>query len=137
MAKTFTAPFAQTTKTATAVCTAAGTNADDSPTNTVLLVTAGSEGCIITKVSAVPRGTVTATCLNLFISKDAGTTKRLKYSETMAAQTIATTAGVSRTVFADISEASPLRLEAADRIYVSIGVALTNGVVFSAEQVDF
>lgn len=137
MAMTFTAPFAQTPKTAYAVCSSAGTIADDSPTNTTLLVTAGANGCIVTRVSAVPRGTVTATGIYLFISKDSGTTKRLKFSETMAAQTLAATAGVTKTNFADISEASPLRLEAADRIYCSIGVALTNGAVFSAEFVDF
>lgn len=137
MAMTFTAPFAQTPKTAYAACSSAGTIADDSPTNTALLVTAGSNGCIVTRVSAIPRGTVTATGIYLFISKDSGTTKRLKFSETMSAQTLAATAGVTKTNFADISESTPLRLEAADRLYCSIGVALTNGAVFSAEFVDF
>ncbi len=137
MAMTFTAPFAQIPRTAYAACSSAGTATDDSPTNTALLLTAGSNGCIVTRVSVIPRGTPTATALYLFISKDSGTTKRLKFSETMPAQTLAATAGVVKTNFADISEATPLRLEAADRVYCSIGVALTNGAVFSAEFVDF
>ena len=137
MAKTFTAPFAQTPKTGYAVCTTAGAVTDDSPTNTALLVTAGSDGCIVTGVTAIPRGTVTATALYLFISKDSGTTKRLKYSESMGAQTLSSTTGIARTAFTDISEASPLRLEAADRLYCSAGVSLTNGIVFSASFVDF
>lgn len=137
MAKTFTAPFAQTTKTATAVCTLATTVANDTPTNTVELMTAGSDGAIMTSLLAIPRATVTASSLVLFISKDGGTTKRLIDSELMAAYTMATTTAIPETKFANISETTPLRLEAGDKLYVGSQVALASGIVFKAEWTDF
>lgn len=137
MAKTFTAPFAQTPKTAQAVVTAAATVVDDAPTNTQLLLTAGADGCIVTALSAMPRATVTASSLVLWISKDGGTTKRLIDSELMAAQTLATTTAIAETVFSRISESAPLRLEAGDKLYVGSQVALASGIVFKAEYTDF
>ena len=136
MANTFTAPFAQTPKTATAVCTAAAT-LTDTPSNTVLLVTAGSDGAILTRLTAIPRATVTASSLVVFISKDSGTTQRLIDSELMAAFTVATTTAIPETTFTTYSEGSPLRLEAGDRLYVGSQVALAGGIVFRAEFTNF
>lgn len=137
MAKTFTAPFAQNPKTVTAVATGAvGTLTGDAPTNTVLLLTAGADGAILTKISAIPRATVTASDLVVFISKDSGTTKRFIDSKLMAAYTMATTTATPVTSF-DYSESAPLRLEAGDEIYVGSQVALANGIVFKAEYTDF
>jgi len=137
MAKTFTAPFAQTPKTATAVATGAATIADDNPSNTVELLTAGADGCIVTSLTAIPRATVTASSLVLWVSKDSGTTKRLIDSELMSAHTVATTTAIPETTFTRISESSPLRLEAGDRLYVGSQVALAGGIVFKAEYTDF
>ena len=138
MAKTFTAPFAQTPKTATAiVTTAAGSITGDAPTGTVLLMTAGTDGALVTNISAIPRATVTASSLLLYISKDSGTTQRLIDSELMNAYTMATTTQVPKTTFTRISESTPLRLEASDRLYVANQVALASGVVFKAEYTDF
>ena len=138
MAKTFTAPFAQTPKTATAVVTAAlGSIATDSPTGTSLLLTAGADGCIVTRIWAVPRATVTASSLVLYLSKDAGTTLRLIDSVLMAAYTFATTTAIPVTTFASYTEATPLRMEATDRLYVGNQVALASGVVFRGEYTDF
>lgn len=136
MANTFTAPFAQTPKTATAVVTGAAT-LTDTPSNTVLLATAGSDGAILTRLTAVPRATVTASSLVLFISKDGGTTQRLIDSELMSAYTVAVTTAIPETVFAAYSEAAPLRLEAGDRLYVGSQVALAGGIVFRAEFTNF
>jgi hypothetical protein len=136
MANTFTAPFAQTPKTATAVCTAAAT-LTDTPSNTVLLVTAGSDGAILTRLTAIPRATVTASSLVLFISKDGGTTQRLIDAELMAAYTMATTTLVPETTFSLYTETTPLRLEASDRLYVGSQVALAGGIVFRAEFTNF
>jgi hypothetical protein len=136
MANTFTAPFAQTPKTATAVCTAAAT-LTDTPSNTVLLVTAGSDGAILTRLTAIPRATVTASSLVVFISKDGGTTQRLMDAELMAAYTMATTTLIPETTFSLYTETTPLRLEAGDRIYVGSQVALAGGIVFRAEFTDF
>jgi Kef-type K+ transport system membrane component KefB len=136
MANTFTAPFAQTPKTATAVCTAVAT-LTDTPSNTVLLVTAGSDGAILTRLTAIPRATVTASSLVLFISKDSGTTQRLIDAELMAAYTMATTTLVPETTFSLYTETTPLRLEAGDRLYVGSQVALAGGIVFRAEFTNF
>lgn len=137
MAKTFTAPFAQTPKTGSAVCTGAAVITTDSPTNTVLIGTAGADGAILTKVSAIPRATVTASGLYLFISKDSGTTKRLIDSETMAAWTAAATEGAPETLFANITESNAVRLEAGDQLYVAAAVASAEGIVFHVEWTDF
>jgi len=135
--KTFTAPFAQTAKTGTAVLTTASVITSDTPTNTVEIATAGSEGALVTALSFIPRATVTATALYLFISKDGGTTQRLVDSELMAAHTVAATTAIPETKFANISETTPLRLEAGDKLYVSIGVALASGIVAKCEWTDF
>lgn len=137
MANTFTAPFAQTPKTATAVVTAAGTFANDTPSNTSLLLTAGTNGCLVTALSALPRNTATASKLMLFLSKDTGTTKRFIDSALMAAYTSATTTATPLTIFTTVSNSTPLRLEAGDQLYVGSAVALADGIVFSAEYTDF
>ena len=138
MAKTFTAPFAQTPQTATAVVTTAITGiTSTSPTDTVLLLTAGTDGCIVTSLAAIPRATTTAYSLCLFLSKDDGTTKHLIDSELMAAQTVNTTTAIAETVFSRISESSPLRLAAGDKLYVGSQVAAANGIVFTAQYTDF
>jgi hypothetical protein len=136
MANTFTAPFAQTPKTATAVCTAVAT-LTDTPANTQLLMTAGTDGAILTRLTAIPRATVTASSLVLFLSKDSGTTQRLIDSELMAAHTVAATTAIPETYFANYSETSPLRLEAGDRLYVGSQVALAGGIVFRAEFTNY
>lgn len=137
MAKTFTAPFAQTPKTSSAVCTGAGAITGDTPTNTVLLVTAGSDGTILTNVRAMPRATVTASSLTLYISSDTGTTKRMIDSALMAAYTQAITTLTPVTAFSGITESTPIRLAAGDQIYCQSEVALAGGIVFTAQFTDF
>jgi len=138
MAKTFTAPFAQTPMNKTAVVTgAAGSITSDAPTNTVVLLTAGADGAILTRLSAIPRATVTASSLLLFTSSDNGTTKRLIDSALMAAQTVATTTAVASTSFTTYTETAPLRLQAGEQLYVGSQVALASGIVFKAEYTDF
>ena len=136
MTKTFTAPFAQTPKTATAVCTDAA-NLVDSPDNTVELLTAGADGAILTRLTAIPRAKVTASSLVLFISKDSGTTKRLIDSELMPAYTLAATTAIPETHFLNYNERSPMRLEAGDQLYVGTQVTSAAGITFRAEFTDF
>lgn len=148
MANTFTAPFAQTPQSATAVATTAvaltgaGSIDNDTPSNTVLLCTAGANGSLVTSLSAIPRMTVTATALYVWSSIDSGTTKRLVASALMPAYTLAATTQNAPTVLkhADgtaISETSPLRMSAAERLYVGIGVSFASGIVFHARHTDF
>ena len=148
MAKTFTAPFAQTPQTASAVATAAvslttsGVEQSATVTNSVLLMTAGVDGSILTSLSAMPRATVTATALWIWSSTDGGTTKNLIASALMPAYTLAATTENARTVFkhADgtvISESAPLRLAASEKLYIGIGVNLASGIMFNARYSDF
>lgn len=136
MAKTFTAPFAQTQKTLTAVLTAASVVTTDAATNTVLCATAGADGALVTKVSLMPRATITATAAYLFVSKYNGTTLRLIDSVLIPAYTMAATTATPVTLFS-MSQDAPLRLEANDNLYVSIGVALAGGVVAKCEWMDY
>ena len=136
MAKTFTAPFAQTPMTLSATVTGVD-DLTDAPANTVLLATADAvEGALLTNLTAIPRATVTASSLHLFISKDGGTTKKLLNSVLMGAHTVAATTAVPVTNF-NYSEASSFRLEAGDELYVGSAVALTGGIQFTAQWTDF
>lgn len=137
MAKTFTAPFAQTPKTATAVATTASSVDTDTPSNAQLLLTAGADGAILTRLTAIPRATVTASSLVIWVSSDGGTTKRLVDSALMAAFTVATTTAVAVTTFSTYSETTPLRLAAGDKLYVGTQVTSSSGIVFRAEYTDF
>lgn len=136
MAKIYTAPFAQTPKTVSAVVTAAAVITSDAPTNTVLLLTAGSEGAVLTRLSAIPRATATDATLAVFISTDSGTTKRLIETILLPAQTVSTTSPPTVTRF-PYTDVEPLRLQAGAQVYVATQVALASGVVFSAEYMDF
>lgn len=138
MAKIFTAPFAQTYKTGTAVVTAALTGIGTSTvTGAILLATAGTNGALVTKITAIPRATVTAASLVLFLVKaSAPTVYQLIDSELMAGYTLAATTAIPETAFGNVAPATPLRLEAGDMLYVGSQVALTDGIVFYAEQAD-
>ena len=135
--KTYTAPFAQTPKTATAVVSAAATVYSDTPSNTVELLTAGADGALVTRLAAMPRATVTASSLLLFLQKSGQTTKRLIDSELMSAHTLAATTAIPETVFANVSDSTPIRLEAGDKLFVGSLVALAAGIVFAAQWMDY
>lgn len=137
MAKTFTAAFAQNPKTFTAVATqAVGSLTSDEPINTVELLTAGPEGAIVTSISAIPRGTVVATGLMLFLSKD-GVEKHLIASEAMGAHTVEATTSIPVVDFRYL-ETEPLRLESGDKLFVGLGVdSTTGGIVFTAQSTDY
>jgi len=137
MAITDTAAFAQFTQTGFAEATAVSVISTSTPTNTILIATAGIDGALLSSLTAMPRATVGATALYFFVSKDSGTTKLLADSEVMAVHTVAATTEIPETVFTNISQSKPFRLNAGDQVYVSIGVALTEGIVFKAEWTDF
>ena len=111
--------------------TGANTSYTDSPANSVELVPAQTQGCRITKITALARATNTATELQLFTSKDSGTTKKFVDSAVMAAYTVAQTTRQLKTDFG-LSESVPLTLAAGESLYAAIGVSNT-GIVFRAE----
>ncbi len=135
MANTFTAPFVQTYKTQSAIAPTAVTGIGTSSiVGAVPVCTAGSNGALVTKLTAIPRATVTASSLVLFLVKSsAPTVFNLIDSELMAAYTLAATTAIPETVFGNISDDTPIRLEAGDVLYVGSQVALTAGIVFSAQ----
>lgn len=139
MAKTFTAPFAQTPKSLSVVATAAlGGIGTDTVTGAVLVATAGADGSIVTKLMALPRATTTASSLVLFLVKAATpAVYGMIDSVLLGAYTAATTTAIPFTQFTNISESTPIRLEAGDKLYVGTQVALAAGIVFKAEWMDF
>lgn len=128
--------YAQTGRTVTAVATTAKTTYNDAA-NAVLLCTAhATAGSLLKALSAMPRATVTASKLQLYISFDGGATLWLISSALMAAHTVANTTATPITSFADITEDTPIRLPAGSALYVGISVALAGGVVFAGQVED-
>lgn len=144
MAKTFTAPFAQTVNnsnvlipTTAVALTGANSLLTDTPTNTVLLYTAGAEGSLVTSITTMPRVTITATVIYLFIASDASTI-RLIDSILMPAQTLSTTSAVLLSSFTNYTEDYPLRLKANEKLYVGTSVAPAAGqIVVAARGMDY
>ena len=135
---TFNAPFAQKFKSNTAVVTAALTGIGTSTVvGAQLLATGGDNGSLLVKLTAIPRATITAASLVLFVVKaGAPTVYQLIDSELMAGYTLAATTAIPETVFANVTWATPLVLGAGDMLYVGSQVALAAGIVFYAEQAD-
>ncbi|MBB3996874.1 hypothetical protein [Aureimonas pseudogalii] len=135
MAKSNLAIYTQNKRTSTAICTAAKTTYNDAA-NAVLIHTAGADGDLVRRITAVPRATVTATQLQLYRSTDGGTTLILCGSVLMPAYTMSQTTAVPVTDFG-INFAQPLGLAPNERLYVGIGVALAAGIAFTVEAEGF
>ncbi|MDP1873629.1 hypothetical protein [Phenylobacterium sp.] len=125
----------QSIQTAYAVTSTANTDLDDAPTTVELLMTAGANGARVTRITSIPRATVTATNVQLYLSKDGGTTKRLLETILVAAHTVAATTEIPSYDWG-FSEDNPLLLEAADALYVGQGVS-TGSVVTTAHYGDY
>lgn len=137
MANTFTAPFVQNYRTKAAVVTDAIPVTQATVVAGMLpLATAGVNGAVVTKLTAIPRATVAASALMLWLKKPADVVPYLIDSELMAAYTQAVTTAVPETAFTNISDDTPIRLEAGDILYVGSEVALAAGIVFKAEWGD-
>jgi len=121
----------QTPIGATAVVTTGNATYTDSPTNTVQLLASQTNGARIQKITALARATPSATELQLFVSSDAGTTKRFIKSVVMPAYTVAQTTGQTAIDFG-YSDSFPLILSNTESLWVGIGVTNT-GIVFRAE----
>lgn len=126
MTKIFTAPFAQTPRTNAVDLTAAVAVGAVGTT----LITAGPEGCVVTSIRAVPKGTITATGINV---NKAGKPVR---SETMAAYTLAATAKLPQVSF-DVSRDVPIVLGAGETLDVALLVGQAAGVTVFAEWMDY
>lgn len=145
--KTNTAVFAQNPKTATAVMTAAvaltgaGSIADTASAvnGTSLLLTAGTEGAIVTRLQYLPRGTITATIAYLFVRRASqpASERVLIDQVSLPAVTVSTTVAATKSASTLATEVSPLRLGAGDELYIGMSVAASVGVAAYAEFTDF
>ena len=107
-----------------------------SPTNTVLLVTAGLNGARLTKLQAIPCATVGA-ANQVQAFRDAGTTGASKFffdSALMATYVMAQTTEAPTTDFG-YSDDNPLILQPNERIYMAEGQSVSINVV--AEWADY
>lgn len=122
-------------KSGFAVLATANTTFTTSPSNTVLLVTAGANGGRLTRLEFIPLETVTANALQWYRCTDGvGTVKYLAGMATGGSDTVSGTDG-STTVSAGYSEDNPLILQANERIYVATGI--TKGYHVVAEWADY
>lgn len=124
----------QAPKSGFAVLATANTTFTTTPTNTVLLATAGVNGGRLTRLEFIPLETVTANALQWYRSIDAGTTKYLAGMATGGSDTVSGTDG-STTVSAGYSDDNPMSLQANERIYVATGI--TKGYHVIAEWADY
>lgn len=128
MSKTHKAPFAQTN----------GTNiVQVTDTSITLMAVAGEEGALLTRLTALPNGTVSKSRLKAYLSKDNGVTILPADAVTMKVYSEDITEAPTKTIFEDISQDHPIRLAKGDQLYISCDVAQTNGVTFTAEWSDF
>lgn len=132
MAKTATPAFVQNLRASQVVITGATTDRASPGANISTLFTAGAEGSNVLSIWALPRATVTATELQLYLSTDGGSTKVYLDSALMSAHTVANTTPVPTTAFSRYSENSPLYLPANAILYAGAAVALAGGIVFCA-----
>jgi len=126
----------QTPRGAVATTDTANTTFSDTPTNAVAVATMGANGGRVTGLKSVPRATVTATALHLFLSTDGGTTKKLIRSVLMAADTVSATDAAAATDWG-FSDDVPMLLPANSIVYVSQGVTLSAGIDHHIEWSDY
>lgn len=130
-------PYPQTIVAADAICTAAKTTENDL-TNAVLLYTAPANApALVTRLTANPRATVTASRLKLYVCRAAAPTVPYFVREKlMAARTVNETTVGTEVDFGYTND-DPLKLGAGDLVYVASGVALAGGIAFHAEVEEF
>lgn len=109
------AAFAQYRRAYSATTTTANGGTLAAPTNTALLSVAGPDGALITRISSVPRATVTATQMQFYLSKDGGTTLSLLTTSLMSAATVGASSQITPTAVTQvdgsvISETNPIPL---------------------------
>jgi len=129
----------QSVVTAGAVCTAAKTTYGD-VTNAQLLLTAGSNGGLLTRLTALARSDASGSDRQLQLFRDVGGLgTNIVFIDSILMDgfnTTTTTTSPTRSDFG-YSQDSPLKLGAGDKLYVGISVALAGGVAFNAEAEQF
>jgi hypothetical protein len=133
---TFQAPFPQVPKTGVSVVTLACTLADDSP-NTAELLTVGTGGGVLTRVSIIARGPINSgAVVALFLQKTGATEKRLISTRLLPAATPSATVLPSSVTF-EFTEMAAGRLAAGDKLHFGCMQAVPLGVVGFAQESDY
>ena len=127
MAVTAVPAFGQVARASAAVLTTAKTTPLSGSTNAVLLFTPGSNGSIVTGITAIPCATVTAATVAIYTSADSGTTLNIVSVGAMAAWTFAATTAptmlnLTHPSGVAISPTVPLYLPSGTLLYASTGV---------------
>lgn len=104
------------------------------PSNTVLVVTAGTNGGRLTRLIAVPQESVTANNVQAYRSTNSGTSKWFFASVTGGSDTVSATDGPTVLDFG-YSEDNPLILAGGEQIYCATGIAKSYN--FIAEWADY
>lgn len=139
MATTATAVFPQTPKSQTLTSTSAVANiGSGSPTNAVVLMTAGINGAMVTKITAIPMGTVTASSIVLFESSTSSqlTTYFPVDSELMPQYTAANNTALPEINFINISKTNPKIVGAGMSLSIGSQVAQASGISYHVEWMD-
>lgn len=126
----------QTPKANVAGLTTGNTTFTTSPTNSVLLVTAGANGARLTRLQAIPLEQIN-TANNIQAYRDAGSAGVSKYLFNSALMATVTPGAAVANPVTDFgySDANPLILLANERIYMAEGQ--TEAVNVVAEWADF
>lgn len=139
------AKFGQNPRTARVTVSAAAANLGvTGVTNLQKLFTVPTGGCLLTKLTAMPKGAaaaiVPANSLLVYLTTD-GVNFSLMDSETMAGATLSAATKVAKTTFNDYSENTPERLEGSVanplQVWVGIQTPYTAGIDFKASYTDF
>lgn len=104
------------------------------PSNTVLLVTAGASGGRLTRLEGCPQETTTANNLQAYRDNGTAGVSKFLFKQVTLTSTVSATAAAANGDFG-FSEDNAMTLAAGERIYVAVGVA--KSVNFIAEWADF
>jgi hypothetical protein len=143
MAVTNTAAFGQMPNIGQAVLTAAKSAPLSGSTNAVLLFTSGANGALVNGIAAIPRNTLSSSAhIAIYCSTDSGTTNNLLAIGLLAAWTFSATTAPTPTHFLNlngvvISTTNPLYIPVGMKLYASSSQALSDGIVVTANGVDF
>lgn len=134
MAKVHKPVFAQDPKTFGEILTAAGSA---SGADAIELYEAGPEGCLISRLSVTPLGTVTATGVTIYIQMAGTTAKIPRFSLSIPAYTFEATARLPIEDVSGVSETEPIRLGPGDKLFATTHVANAAGIAVGGEAQEF
>lgn len=134
-----TARFARNPRNFDAVITAALTNLNtDAPSGAVLLVTAGAQGGIVPRISAILRASLTGGAGIVLFRSATGAVMRPKGSITIPAQNLSNAEALREVDFVKFNPQRPLYLGPNEQLYVgSMAPPPAGGIIVHGDIIDF